>query len=212
MHEIYEYRVIRIKPRTWPHVTQQLMTIGAEAVQRGGGSLYGLWTGQIGLASDEGVVMTAWPTAQAAEQAAGFVVQGIDAIVESRGERLVATARPHTPTPPSRTGIYAHRWFDLEEHDWPEFLELSEQAWPGMEADLDMEILGFWRSVDVIAPHARVLLMTWYANLAMWERSRHARTPEEQASWQRFERRHALTTSTRVVTTVLVTTTTNPNA
>jgi hypothetical protein len=63
MHEIYEYRVIRIKPRTWPYVTQQLMTIGAEAVQRRGGSLYGLWTGQIGIASDEGVVMTAWPTA-----------------------------------------------------------------------------------------------------------------------------------------------------
>src|SRR5262245_28554492 len=125
MHEIYEYRVIRIKPRTWAHVTQQLMTIGAAAVQTGEGSLYGLWTGQIGLASDEGVVMTAWPTAQAAEQAAGVVVQGIDAIVESRGERLVATARPHTTTPPSRSGIYAHRWFDLEEHDWPEFLALS---------------------------------------------------------------------------------------
>lgn len=212
MHETYEYRMIRIKPRTWPSVSRQLTTIGVETVQRGGGALYGLWVGQIGMASNEGVVMTDWPNAQAAAHKSSVVVHGIDEIVDSRGERLVATVRPRTPFPPSRPGIYAHRWFELKEPDWPEFLALSEQAWPVLEATWEMEIIGFWQSVDVAAPHVRVLLMTWYASLAMWELSRgiNARTPEEVAQWKRFERRHELTTMTIVATTLLATATTSP--
>jgi hypothetical protein len=101
--------------------------------------------------------------------------------------------------PPSKRGVYAHRWFELSERDWPEFVSLSEGAWPDFEASFEAEIHGFWRSLEAAATKARVLLLTNYPSLAVWERSRRPTS----AAGERFARRHQLTEYTVVVTTQL---------
>ena len=81
--------------------------------------------------------------------------------------------------------------------DWAEFADLSERAWPGFESSYDAHICGFFRSLDVRPPDARVLLLTRYASLAVWEASRTADTGRSE-----FQRRHKLTRSTIVCTAV----------
>ena len=61
MHEYYEYRRIRVAPRSWRRVGPALHERGAGAVAAAGGTLFGVFVGQIGLGSNEGVVLTAWP-------------------------------------------------------------------------------------------------------------------------------------------------------
>jgi hypothetical protein len=48
-----------------------------------------------------------------------------------------------------------------------------------------------------------MLLLTRYGSLAVWERSRSARSDREREAWRRFLRRHELTRSTIVATTLL---------
>ena len=69
-----------------------------------------------------------------------------------------------------------------------------------------MRVLGFWRSLDVPAPAARVLLLTWYPSLAVWENSRgySPDTKTEPETWKRFVRRAELTDATIVFTTQLL--------
>lgn len=186
MHERYVYRRFRLRPRSWPKLA---LHVGARRQD-----LYGLFSGQIGLGANEGVLIQVGEGTPSA-------LEGCDAVLESRAERLVATVRPRDPAPPTRPGVYAHRWFELAESDWPEFLALSEGAWPAFESDYDAEIQGFWRSLDVAPPRARVLLLTRYASLAEWERSRTPISDATHEAGRRFRRRHELTTDTVVVTT-----------
>ena len=186
MHERYAYRSFRLRPRSWPKLV--------EHVRARARAPYGLFSGQIGLGANEGVLIEVG-------EGAATALDGCDAVLESRGERLVATVRPRDPAPPTLPGVYAHRWFELLESDWPEFLELSEGAWPAFESDYDAQIQGFWRSLDVAPPRARVLLLTRYASLAEWERSRTPISDATHEAGRRFRRRHELTADTRVVTT-----------
>ena len=186
MHEHYTYRPFRLRPQSWPKLVAHVRARTA--------GLFGLYSGQIGLGANEGVAISL-------ESAPGSPLDGCDAVVESHAERLVATVRPRDPTPPTLPGVYAHRWFELVESDWPEFLELSEGAWPTFESEYDANILGFWRSLDVAAPRARVLLLTRYASLAEWERSRTPIGDAAHEAGRRFIRRHEITRDTRVVTT-----------
>jgi hypothetical protein len=201
--DTYERRLIRIRPRSWPSVIREITATGAEAVEKAGGQLFGLFVGQIGLAANEGIILTFWP--DAAEKRESPVLTGAMEGVESTVEQLVATVRPREPASPSEPGVYAHRSFEIQEKDWPEFLALSEGAWPTFEAAFGAEVLGFWRSLEVEPPKARVYLLTRYPDLATWERSRMTNTqdPGEQEARKRFVRRHELTDFTVVVTTQL---------
>lgn len=203
MHEHYEYRRIRIAPRSWRAAVEHVRGPGRAAVESHGGSLFGFWRGQIGLGADEGVIISSWPGAGEPTEHGAAVIEGMTPLVESSHERLVATVRPTTTEPPPEQGIYAHRWFDIQESSWPEFLELSEAAWPEFESSFDTRIIGFWRSLDVESPRARVLLLTRYASLAVWEESRPTPSSARGAGGfsERFIRRHQLTDSTIVVTT-----------
>lgn len=205
MNESYEYRRIETAVRSWPRVLEQFRARARPAVESAAGRVFGLWLPQIGLAANEGVIMTAWPDVHALERGAGTAVEGLEDVLDSTAERLVATVRPQHPDPPPAGGIYAHRFFGLRESDWPQFLELSERAWPGFEKSFDTRIIGFFRSLDVEPPAARVLLLTRYGSLAVWEQSRMAgaRSEEQDRIRERFQRRHQLTSSTVVVTTQL---------
>ncbi len=174
---------------------------GAEAVEREGGKLFGLFLPQIGLAASEGILLTLWPDTGRESP----ILTGAEDVLSSDVERLVATVRPREPVPPKEPGVYAHRWFELSAEDWPEFLELSDGAWPTFEKTFGAEIIGLWRSFDVEAPKARALLLTRYPDLDTWERSRipNARDSSAREAIQRFVRRHELTEFTIVVTTEL---------
>ena len=116
------------------------------------------------------------------------------ATVES-ARALEATVRPTTVERITDDGVVALRWFEIVETDWPEFLALSEGAWPGFEAANDgVRIHGFFRTPD---DPTRVLLVTRYPSLAAWETSRNG--PDE-AGGANFRRRHELTVSTIVRT------------
>jgi hypothetical protein len=204
MNEVYEYLRIKIKPRSWPKVIEQINQKGSKAFEKRGGKLYGLWVSQIGLPSEEGVVMTTGPRERPIKNEINPVIAGIEDILDYQGERLAATVRPVEPIAPTRPGIYAHRWFDILDSNWNEFLELSEGAWPTFEKSFDAEIIGFWRSLDVQPPKARVLLLTRYPSLAVWEISRRGyHSQAELDTLKRFRRRHELTESTCVVTMAL---------
>ncbi|MEM7018940.1 MAG: hypothetical protein AAF512_16570 [Pseudomonadota bacterium] len=202
MPDYYERYQVRVKPRAWQNVANWLTSTGTEQLENTGGKLYGVWSGQIGLASNEGVVMTVWPDA---ERAVSLVLDNAPDIVDVQRERLVSTVRPQTTEPPAEPWIYAHRWFHIQERDWPEFLELSKTAWNHFEVENEIQVVGFWLSLDVESPAAKVWLMTRYASLAVWEGSRtdKATNDEQKEAARRFIRRHELTESTSVVTTRL---------
>lgn len=205
MNEYYDIRKIRVQARSWRTVVPSVLGARAAAVEAAGGIFYGLFTGQIGLGANEGLVMTAWTELARLEECAALATDGVEEILSYEPERFAATVRPTAPLPPKEPGVYAHRSFEIQERDWPEFVALSEGAWPAFERANDSEILGFWRSLDVEAPRARVRLLTRYPSLAVWELSRGGRpdSKTDPQTIERFIRRHELTDATVVVTTQL---------
>ncbi len=205
MNELYEYARIRTEARSWPRVLAGLREQVAAALAADGGRLYGVFLPQIGLAAGEGVVISVWPDRDALGRGALAALRSVDEIVSCERERLVATVRPESARPPPVGGVYAHRTFELLEADWPEFLELSQQAWPVFEKDFEARVIGLFRSLDVEPPRARALLLTRYGSLADWEQSRMAgeRSDEQERVRACFQRRHELTRSTIVITTQL---------
>ncbi len=205
MEERYEYRTIRIKRGGWREVAVAIHGTVARTVADSGGSIFGLWRGEIGWHTDEGVVMSAWPPDTEPVHAA---LDGISGVIESSIDRVVATVGPVSPEPPTTDGVYAHRWFECSEEDWPEFLDLSEGAWPDFERAFDgTRIIGFWRSLGAPDGRVEILLITRYASLATWERSRPyapEHVPGAEQARAKFIRRAELTERTIVRITRLV--------
>jgi hypothetical protein len=124
----------------------------------------------IGFASDEGVLIRAWPDESALTRHAGATLAAADMIQESSEEVLWPTVRP-VDAAPRTPGVYAHRWFWLQSTNWDDFVRLSlDGIWPYFESD-GCEIIGLWRAVDA-GPMARALLVTRYPSVAHWERTR----------------------------------------
>ncbi len=198
MSKDYEYLRISVRPRSWPRVIAGVTAKGAEAIASAGGKLYAMWVSDIGLPYYHGVVLSTW----AGDGGVNPVVQGVDDVLDASAERLEVVTGPRDSIPCTRNGIYMHRWFEMRDTDWKEFLDLSTDVWPDAEDAYGSKIIGFWRSRDAPAPMARALLITYYPNMAAWERSRseNARTPEEKATWRTLSRRHQLIESTVATT------------
>ncbi len=148
--------------------------------------------------SNEFLTMTAWQEGTAAD----VNVNG----AETRNiEILEPTARPKAIGPIPDGGIIVLRWFTIASENFDEFVRLSDEAWVSMEAAFDVIIIGLFRAKSAPEGKTRMLLYTWYASLAEWERSRDQRL-EAGASeaWKRFLRRHELTdfTSATVISEV----------
>jgi hypothetical protein len=199
VEERYEYRSIRIERAGWRKVATAVHGECNDAIEAAGGSVFGLWRGEIGFHNDEGVLLTAWPAHTEPDHS---TTDGISSVIESSVERLVATVRPTTPEPPLDDGIYAMRWFETTEQNWHEFIELSSAAWPDFEGAFPgTRIVGLWRSLDAPPPAVRVLLITRYPTLAVWERSRPyeaERVPGVDEARRKFNRRAELTERTIV--------------
>ena len=167
---VYEYRTLRTERAGWRALAQAVAGPVSEATRDAGGSVFLLCAGMIGMASDEGVIVRAWPDSDALARHADSTLAAAS-IVESRVERLAPGPRPLDATPPREPGIYAHRWFWLQPQDWAEFQEISERGvWPYFESD-GCRIIGLWRSMEP-GPLAKALLVTRYPSVAHWERTR----------------------------------------
>ena len=167
------------------------------------GRLWGSWlgAGSIGWFDDQVVVMTFG--------AGGAQVDGADDAQENGADSdwlasgpgvtgvecvtLRSTARPTHDAPLERPGAYAHRWFDVSPADVDEIVSLSAEAWPAFEAGYDAQVQGLFRSEE---GRSRLLLVTRYASVGEWERSRgigQARDGYLGRARRNFEKRRALT-------------------
>ncbi len=196
MNCFFQYDRFQVAPRRFQNDAGGVKADFAARATGAGGKLFGIWSSVVGLglARDEGIAVTSWPD-EAACRAAPIVGDGI-----AGSERIVmeATVRPVSDNPPAYEGVYVFRWFDIDAADWPTFRDISDAAWPNMEAVFDANICGFWRSLDIAEPEARILLCTRYADLSVWEASRWWKNPapEADASMGRFRKRNEIIKST----------------
>ena len=205
MRRFFEYRRLAVAPRTWGKVAGPSAEAVQSAAAQRDAALYGLWLGQIGLERDEGILMTAWNSLETMQAEADAVAASRDwSTVET--VRLGVTVRPESDQRPGRPGFYAHRWFEMPTDSWPEFVDLSADAWPSMEQAVDAHIEGLWREVSNSAQGVtRVLLLTHYAHLSDWENSRWWGRPDPaaEAAMARFKRRTELVQRTTVTISTL---------
>jgi hypothetical protein len=205
-------------PRRWQAVADRLAGDGARRVVEAGGQLYGAWRSQIGRPRDEIAAVTGWSEPVTASRAQEILLDGVPDVLAVSSQAMTATLRPADTRPPLRQGNYAFRWFVTPEKDWPEFLDLCAQAWPGFEAAYDSQVVGLWRctgdrsgpAIDELEGSAgstdiRSLLLTRRPDLAMWERSKLPQGAAETAVRDALSRRYDLCTWTVVHTTTLLT-------
>jgi len=114
--------------------------------------------------------------------------------------KFVPTVRPVQHEPRTAKGIYVFRWFDVNNKDVAEIAQLSEQAWVTFEGGFDTQVQGLFAENESSTDISKMLLVTWYRNLAVWEESRKA--PEEART--RFAKRHQLTIEAIPIATRLV--------
>lgn len=192
MRRIFEYSRFRTAPRALLTDPGRVRNGYAERAEAGGGRLFGCWRSLVGLglARDEGIALTAWPDRTAAEAA--------PAVPDADACLMEATVRPTNDDPPEYPGVYVFRWFDVTADDWDAFCGLSDAAWPNMEAVFDVNICGFWRSLEEAPPASKTLLLTRYADLSVWEASRWWKNPAAaaDASMSKFKARNEMIQAT----------------
>ena len=168
---IYEYRTLRTERGELGALTRRVHGSVESATRDAGGNVLALFAGMIGLATDEGVLVRAWPDGETLARESERTLTSATQIIESEVERLAPSVRPVDATPPREPGVYAHRWFWLQPQDWAEFVRFSEEGiWPYFESD-GCRIIGLWRSMEP-GPLAKALLVTRYPSVAHWERTR----------------------------------------
>jgi hypothetical protein len=114
---------------------------------------------------------------------------------------VVPTVPPTTKTPPSKPGLYVHRRFLLEPSHVEEAVELSDTAWETFEPAFEMEVIGFFRTLERQTELAELMLLNWYPNFAVWESSRNLElTPEAR---KRFRHRLEWSKEMRAIATSL---------
>jgi hypothetical protein len=127
------------------------------------------------MASNELVVVTAWP--DAASPAATLDDALPDGFQVVASYELLPTVRPTSADPVTKAGIYVHRFFRTREKHMQEIVDLSVEAWKTFATDDDYgtEQIAFFRprarAKDPESP-GEMLLISWYPDLANWEKSR----------------------------------------
>src|SRR5215472_2900751 len=194
MSATYEYRTFGLERgrAAWAALTKHAREEARKAIADSGGELLGLFSPQLGFASNEATVLTRWPSGIRNAPAAFALSE----IVSSRSEVLTPTVRPKGGQKLRTGGIYVHRWFTIDKERTADFIDLSNRAWGNFEGSYDTEIFGLFtaepNAMDREASTQRLLLLTWYRDHAVWEASR------EQARDAKslFAQRHLLTRST----------------
>ena len=152
--------------------------------------VFGVFGSLLGLATNEVYLVTF------GEDDFSLDLDGHIKIASSR--TFKPTARPTIHQPAKEAGIYVFRWFNVDPAKIDEIVRLSADAWPSFESSFETRVQGLFAE-DTDAP-LTMLLVTWYANLTVWEQSRH---PPPEAK-ENFLRRHKLTLSALPVATRLI--------
>jgi hypothetical protein len=200
MTPTYCYLHLRGAGRDHAALNQALTGRILGAWRRDGISVWGIWEGLFGVASNELIVVAAAAgdrDADAFTAALGDDVTTVDVLL------LQATVRPEGTSPCDRAGLYVFRFFRVRDEDVAEVASLSREAWETFEHTdaYQAEPQGLFRQARPSAAWGRMLLVTWYDGLDSWQTSRHP-SPEATAN---FQRRRALTDGTLALATRLVT-------
>ncbi len=170
----------------------------AAAVRAAGGEAIGYFTPLIGWSSQNIAVLLRWKGDGPGREQAVHALETHPAVGKLERSKLAATTRPAPSDLPLTTGIYTHRWFDVKTADVPEFVDLSNHAWPAFEREFASKVFGLFCAdqtpEDQRRGVTRMLLNTQYDSHAVWEASR--RPSSEPADL--FARRGELTLTTRV--------------
>jgi hypothetical protein len=166
-----------------------------------GYALYGVFFGLLGLASNELYLVTVRDqTGPAANTPSPWSTLLQDRNFSLPEQHLLfPTVRPVEHAMRTKEGIYVFRWFDVKNSDVDEIVQLSDEAWVPFEGGFDSEIQGLFAESDRSRKPGKMLLLTWYRNLGVWEASRR---PSKEAK-ERFLKRHALTLETTAIATRL---------
>jgi hypothetical protein len=173
----------------------------AGAWRQAGITIWGVWEGLFGIASNELIVVAAAsgerPESDFSGPLAGDAVSIRDSLL------LAPTVRPEGTAPCQMPGLYVFRFFEVASADVAEVAELSRQAWETFEnADSYQSApQGLFRPVDQRIDSGRMLLVTWYDGLESWQTSR----APDPAAVENFKRRRALTSGTLALATRLIT-------
>ncbi|MFM8375517.1 MAG: hypothetical protein ACKN9P_05585 [Phenylobacterium sp.] len=142
----------------------------------------------LGFASN--TVLALFP---ALEGDAALAVTRAPGVTSALRTRLSPTARPERGAKPAAGGIYVHNWFNIDAGAVEEFVALSVEAWPDFEARFDARIFGLFLAeeseLDRSQGARRLLLMTRYGDLGVWQASRDPTTEAMKI----FARRRELT-------------------
>ena len=135
----------------------------------GGPGILGVFTPLLGFASNEALVLTD-------DRASPDAVLKGSGVVAAERHRMSPTLRPHQEARPEPGGIYVHNWFTIDAESFDEFVQLSGAAWPDFEARFDARIYGLFavepQAAETAAGARLLLLMTRYADLGEWQKSR----------------------------------------
>lgn len=218
----FVYHRLTAAPRRSREVARRIALESGPRLASRGGTLYGLWGSQIGRPRDELHAITVWARPVRASDAEDLLLgeDEIDVFTQ-RSELLLPTFRPSDTLPPTRQGNYAFRWFATPEADWPEFLDLCVEGWPGFEAVEDSQIVGLWQAIGDrtgegpdeatgagVHLGVRSLMVSRRGSLAMWERAALRPDPASgETEREILRRRYDLCDWTVVSTATLLTST-----
>jgi hypothetical protein len=198
------YEFLRLKDTKSNGILNMVKTINTRILpeaKQSGYSLYGLFSGLFGLASNE----LYWV---AVREDNGPLLDGFTPLSKlaashnlslQESVQLIPTVRPIEHTMRTKGGIYVFRWFDVNNRDVDEIVRLSDEAWVPFEGDFESEIQGLFAEQDHSNKQGKMLLLTRYRDLSVWEASRR---PSKEAR-ERFLRRHELTIETTAIATRL---------
>ena len=170
----------------------------AAAVRAAGGEALGYLTPLIGWTSQQLALVLRWKNGAAGREDVVKLLTTHPAVQTVERSRLAATVRPAPSDLPLTRGIYTLRWFEVKTADVPEFIALSEKAWPYFENEFPSRVFGLFRAAqtrdEARRGVTRMLLNTQYDSHAVWEASRR---PSSEPT-ELFSRRNDLTLTTRV--------------
>ena len=195
MTATYQYLTLTLAPRrsNWQGFADHVHGQGAAAIGAAGGELVGLFSPQLGFASNEAVVLF---RSAGSETSAVAAITAATEVISHHADVLTPTLRPREGQVTRAGGIYVHRWFVVDGDRVGDFVDLSGRAWTNFEGAYDTEIFGLFTAAptpeDVALGQGRLLLLTWYASHGVWEASREQTVDPDGL----FVRRHRLTRST----------------
>ena len=186
------YQVFELSDNTRPgppDLIQEIERVKPEIESRGG-QVFGVFGGLLGLPSNNLYLVTF------AESEITLNLPKQYEIVATTP--LKPTIRPVEHKAASKSGVYVFRWFSVATEHVDEIVRLSGDAWPGFESSFNTEVQGLF--VEEAKQPDKMLLITWYENLNVWQESRQPPTH----SRENFIRRHQLTRKALPVGTYLV--------